>query len=110
MKSLVAACATLALTVLAAPAAYSAVITSFSDNFDSEASNGALNYTSFANFTVTAGSVDLIPHNGNYDFYPGNGLYVDLDGTTGGQNPAGQITTNDVFAAGTYSVSFYGRR
>jgi PEP-CTERM motif len=75
----------------------------FSDNFNSETQ--ALNYTGFANWTVTAGSVDLIG-TGFYDFYPGNGNYVDLDGTTPGQNPAGQITTDDSFGAGTYTLSF----
>ncbi len=55
----------------------------FTENFDAE--NGGfrqLNYTTFANWTVTAGSVDLIG-NGSFDYYPGNGLYVDLAGSTG---------------------------
>ncbi|MBW1643153.1 MAG: hypothetical protein JRJ39_10865 [Deltaproteobacteria bacterium] len=52
------------------------------DNFDSENSgNGALNYSSFVKWTVSNGSVDLIG-NGFHDFFPKNGLYVDLDGTT----------------------------
>lgn len=57
----------------------------FFDDFNSE--NGgvsSLNYNSFANWTVVPGSgaVDLIG-NGNFDFYPGNGLYIDMDGSTG---------------------------
>jgi len=53
------------------------------DNFNSEnKGNGALNYSSFAKWSVSNGSVDLIG-NGFHDLLPGNGLYVDLDGTTG---------------------------
>jgi hypothetical protein len=75
----------------------------FQDNFNSENGGaGALNYFGFANWTVTNGSVDLIG-NGFFDFYPGNGLYVDLDGSTG---QAGTMQTNMVFAPGTYIVTF----
>lgn len=57
----------------------------FFDDFNGE--NGgvsSLNYNSFANWTVVPGSgtVDLIG-NKIFDFYPGNGLYVDMDGSTG---------------------------
>ena len=86
---------------LCAPTAQAGPI--LSDNFNSE--NGGLaqlNYTNFANFNVTAGSVDLIG-NGSFDFYPGNGLYVDLDGSTG---QAGTLTTKQTFAPGTYTFSF----
>ena len=49
----------------------------FSDNFNAEnGGTGVLNYNSFNNWTVTDGTVDLIG-NGFFDFYPGNGLYVD---------------------------------
>jgi hypothetical protein len=73
------------------------------DSFDSE--NGGtptLNYFGFANFNVTNGSVDLIG-NGFFDFFPGNGLYVDLDGSTG---DAGVFTSNTLFAPGNYSLMF----
>lgn len=77
----------------------------FSDDFNSEnggvANAATLNYTGFANWTVTSGSVDLIG-NGYFDFYPGNGLYVDLHGST--QQP-GSITTTQIFAPGIYNVS-----
>jgi hypothetical protein len=73
------------------------------DNFNSENGGvGALNYTGFANFNVTAGSVDLIG-NGSFDFYPGNGLYVDLNGST---NVSGTLTTKSSFDAGEYTLSF----
>jgi hypothetical protein len=66
---------------------------SFSDNFDLE--NGgaaALGYTSFTNWNVTSADVDLIG-NGSFDSFPGNGLYVDLNG-----NAPGQITSNTTYA------------
>jgi hypothetical protein len=55
----------------------------FQDNFDSEnGGQGVFNYSDFQNFDVSDGSVDLLGEN-YFDFYPGNGLYVDLDGSTG---------------------------
>jgi hypothetical protein len=80
-----------------------------SDNFNSENGGfGQLNYNSFANFTVAnsasqGGTVDLIG-NGYFDFYPGNGLYIDLLGS--GNGVPGLLTTNQTFAAGTYTFSF----
>lgn len=77
----------------------------FEDDFDAEnGGTGALNYSGFANWDVTSGSVDLIG-NGFYDFYPGNGLYVDLDGSTA---DAGVQTTTMTFALpeGDYELSF----
>lgn len=62
--------------------------------------NPQLNYGGFANYHVTQGSVDLIG-NGAWDSYPGNGLYVDLAGSTG---QFGALTTNTIFAPGTYHV------
>jgi hypothetical protein len=72
------------------------------DNFDTE--NGGtptLNYSNFKNFNVSAGSVDLIG-NGYFDFYPGNGLYIDMCGTT---NQCGALTTKQTFAAGNYEIT-----
>jgi hypothetical protein len=63
---------------------------------------GVLNYNNFANWTVSNGTVDLIG-NGFFDFYPGNGLYVDLDGST---NQPGLFSSKTTFAPGTYVVSF----
>lgn len=60
----------------------SAAVTLFSEDFNAD--NGgvaATNYIGFGNFNVIAGTVDLIG-NGFADFFPGNGLYVDLDGTS----------------------------
>jgi hypothetical protein len=78
----------------------------FSENFDTE--KQGLNYTGFAKFNVTSGSVDLIGGipSSFYNFYPGYGNFVDLDGSTGGKNPAGQIVTKTSFAPGTYTLNF----
>ncbi|HIK06056.1 MAG TPA: PEP-CTERM sorting domain-containing protein [Trichormus sp. M33_DOE_039] len=50
------------------------------DNFDVETLG--LNYNSFANWNVTDGTVDLIGNPNFFDLIPGNGRYVDLDGST----------------------------
>ncbi|MEH1926877.1 PEP-CTERM sorting domain-containing protein [Nostoc sp.] len=61
------------------------VTTLLQDDFNSEnsgvANQSTLDYNQFHKFKVINGSVDLIG-NGFFDFLPGNGLYVDLDGTT----------------------------
>jgi hypothetical protein len=72
----------------------------FSDGFNSTPQG--LDQTSFAKWTVTAGSVDVIG-TGFYDFYPGNGNYVDLNGSN---NENGQLTSKTIFGAGTYTLSF----
>jgi len=70
------------------------------DDFNSESQS--LNHTPFANWSVSAGSVDVIG-TGFYDFYPGNGNYVDLNGSSGA---IGALTSNTVFGAGTYTLTF----
>jgi hypothetical protein len=84
--------------------AQAANITSLSDNFDTEnSSSGVTNYTGFANWNVLGGgTVDLIGA-GYFDYYPGNGLYVDLDGSN---LSSGVLTTKSEFAAGQYQLSF----
>lgn len=78
----------------------------FFDNFDSEnGGNGQLNYTGFANWNVTKGSVDLIG-NGFFDLFPGHGLYVDMDGTT---SQSGRIETKVPFLLSpgfTYTLQY----
>lgn len=75
----------------------------FSDNFDAENGGvGALNYNSFVNWSVSFGTVDLIG-NGFFDFLPGNGLYVDLDGSTQDAGVMGHI---EALGIGNYSLSF----
>lgn len=76
----------------------------FFDNFDAENGGvGILNYNGFTNFTVSNGVVDLIG-NTFWDFLPGNGLYVDLDGSSGN---AGVLTSKPLnLGAGNYQFSF----
>ncbi|TGN38328.1 PEP-CTERM sorting domain-containing protein [Marinobacter confluentis] len=83
----------------------------FSDNFDSEVpdvlvqTGSDTNYTSFTNWTVSEGTVDLVA-NGDWSLEcAGNtGKCVDLDGSTGN---AGIFTSIDLLLdAGTYSLSF----
>ena len=92
----------IALLAWAGPAM--ANLTLFSDNFDSEnGGSGSLDYGSFVNWTVSDGTVDLIG-NGYYDLQPGNGLYVDMDGST---NNAGKLTSTSIaLSPGTYNLSF----
>ena len=76
----------------------------FSDNFNGENGGvGALNYAGFSNFAISGGTVDLIG-NGYFDFFPGNGLYVDLDGSTA---HAGLMSADPLsLGAGDYTLSF----
>jgi hypothetical protein len=75
------------------------------DGFDTE--NGGVAMTSYRNFsrwTVSHGDVDLIGANSVWDFVPGHGLYVDLDGYYSG----GLFVTRDPFVlpAGSYTLTF----
>jgi hypothetical protein len=111
MKS-IALVAGVAAAVLAAQAVQAKTV--LSDNFNSDAQT--LNWSGDSTFTSLPGpqtqspntaSTDLIG-TGFFDFYPGNGNYVDLDGTTGwGNLPfAGILQSNASFGAGTYTLSF----
>lgn len=95
---IIAVCAFMAVPAMADMMLY--------DNFDSEHGGvGVLNYNSFTNWDVSDGTVDLIG-NGYYDFLPGNGLYVDMDGST---KNAGKMTTKTSFnfdPGVTYTLSF----
>ena len=53
--------------------------TVFSDNFDGN--TAGLNKVP-TGWTVSNGTVDIIGNGTAFDFYPGNGLYIDLDGST----------------------------
>ena len=77
----------------------------FFDNFNTEnGGNGLLNYNSFGKWTINNGAVDLIGSPGFFDFFPSNGLYVDLDGT---QFHAGTFTSIGIsLAPGHYLLSF----
>uniref|UniRef100_C6E6N4 Ice-binding protein C-terminal domain-containing protein n=1 Tax=Geobacter sp. (strain M21) TaxID=443144 RepID=C6E6N4_GEOSM len=79
----------------------------FQDDFNVEnAGHEALNFSSFRHWRVASGTgtVDLIGNGGRFDFLPGNGLYVDLDGSTG---LAGLLQSTPISApAGDYILSF----
>ena len=97
------AAAALALGMACQSSGASAAIV-FSDDFNSY--NGSLNWVPPANWTVASGSVDLIgatPGGTSFDYYPGNGGYVDLNGSTG---TPGALQTIASFAPGDYTLSF----
>ncbi len=78
----------------------------FSDNFDSE--NGGRHsfvYSGLQKWSFAAGrNVDLIGAGSAYDYFPGNGLYIDLDGFY----ESSTIRTNRVLdlTPGTYVLRF----
>jgi hypothetical protein len=77
------------------------------ENFDAEHSGTySLNYTSFSNWEVSAGSVDLVGTWPYDDFLPtSQGLYVDLDGTTASAGTLRSRTSFDL-QPGTYRLRF----
>lgn len=86
---------------LCSTAANAAIV--FQDNFDAEALE--LN-ASLDNWDVTAGSVDVIGNPGFFDFLPGNGRYLDMDGTTFAAGTIFTKTTFSFLAGITYTLSF----
>lgn len=92
------------LTILALSAfAHSHANVIFQDNFNAENGGvGTLNYSTFGNWKVSGGTVDLIG-NGFFDFYPGNGLSVDLGGST---NDPGNIAARFAIPSGQYELRF----
>jgi hypothetical protein len=78
----------------------------FADDFDTENNRqGVFDWTSFVNWNVLEGCVDL-HGNGFVDVQPGKGLYVDLDGSC---DDAGTIETRSAFtlAPGNYIFEFF---
>jgi hypothetical protein len=76
------------------------------DNFDAENNSaGVFNWTTFANWNVLDGCVDL-HGNGFVDVQPGKGLYVDLDGSC---DAGGTIETKTAFTLqpGNYVLEFW---
>jgi hypothetical protein len=74
------------------PFASSASAFSFNENFGSENPDRYNTTAPVSAFNVTSGNVDLIGNGGGYDFYAGNGNYIDLNGNT-----SGTITSSNVF-------------
>jgi hypothetical protein len=77
----------------------------FADNFNSYPT--MLNWVPPANWSVPGpGAVDLIGNTGSgplFDLYPGNGGYVDLNGSN---NIPGTLQTLQSFAPGSYTLTF----
>ena len=93
-----------AVTLLLGSSLTHAAAPIFSDNFDSYAAN-QLNWNPPASsgWTVSDGTVDLVGAGGT-DLIPGNGRYVDLDGST---SNSGLFSNNVDLAGGTtYTLSF----
>lgn len=66
----------------------------FVSHFDDEnGGDGENNWTDFENFNVLEGCVDL-HGNGHFDVQPGNGIYIDMDGTCW---DAGTIETKQTY-------------
>jgi hypothetical protein len=105
MRKLLVATVALAGFMSSGSSSFAGVV--LQDNFDS--STVTLNWPGDSVFKSTGApgsSVDLIGP-GLFDFHPGNGNYVDLDGSTaGGVNPAGQLTSNATFGPGNYVLTF----
>ena len=110
---LIATGGALCAAALLASAASAGVV--LSDNFDASTPD-VLNWAGDATFSSTTpasnlpnpASVDLIGAGGIYDFYPGHGSYVDLDGSSGNGNlpDAGQLTSVATFGPGSYTLTF----
>jgi len=78
----------------------------FEDNFDAE--NGGsylLNYDTFANWSVSDGSVDLIGLGSPWDWFPSYGLFIDMDGST---SDAGKMTSKPIALVpnSTYTLTY----
>jgi hypothetical protein len=78
------------LTQFAAPA--SAASFNFSEDFNSVIVTNNIT-TAAGQFTVTSGNIDVIGTNA-YDFYPGNGNYIDLNGDQPGTIATSAFTFN----------------
>ena len=90
---------------VAAPGHATAAV--FADNFNSNASHLD---TTPTGWNLVKGTVDIIG-NGFFDWYPGNGAYLDLDGSQGpvGQNSRIETTATYALKAGMYKFDLdYG--
>ncbi len=90
-----------ALGLLAAGATAQAATPIFSDSFDSNAA--ALNATP-TGWSIDKGTVDIIGAGTPWDYIPGSGLFIDLDGSTGN---AGMLFRDfDLTAGLQYTLNF----
>lgn len=105
MKRMIAAVALVgAAWAFSAPAAEAITLDFNTDN----GGTPVLNWSGLPDWTVAGGTVDLIGTGSGgsaFDFLPGNGLYIDLDGSTNNAVDAFSHTFVGL-AAGTYRLSF----
>jgi hypothetical protein len=106
MKSSIVAAAAVALAAGTLGGSAQAA-TVFTDNFNTYPAQ--LNWVPPANWTASGGgggTVDLIGNTTTgplFDLFPGNGGYVDLDGSSGAET---NLSTIMSFAAGSYTLTF----
>lgn len=94
LKNSSLALATLAMGFAVSSSVSASPIILLEDDFNGEnGGNGVRNYDSFTNWNVTDGSVDLLGP-GLVDFLPGNGIYIDLNGST---NNGATLASNTTF-------------
>ena len=79
MKKTLIICAVFCMLSLCTGSSKAALI--FSDDFDSY--TAGIPWPGEGNWTVTEASVDLIGEGTSWDLLPGNGKYLDMDGSTG---------------------------
>lgn len=101
MKKIVISCVLLSLLTVFAGSSEAVLI--FQDDFNAYAL-GTPAPAGFGNWTVSNGTVDIIGQPGPWDLIPGNGRYLDMDGST---NDAGMITSIVLaLNPGDYVLSF----
>ncbi len=76
----------------------------FQDDFEADSIGYSL--TNLSKWTMTDGSVDVIGVGTPYDFFPGNGKYIDLDGSTGNAAVMQTLASFNLLAGSTYTLSF----
>lgn len=79
---------------LSAPVTVNAT-TIFADNFNSNAADQL--DTAPAGWTIKNGTVDIIGAGGSFDWYSGNGSYIDLDGSMAALGQNSYMLSNTVF-------------
>ena len=100
MKKTLIICTVFCMLSLCAGSSRAALI--FEDNFDSY--TAGIPWVAEGPWTIFDGSVDLIGIGTSWDLLTGNGLYLDMDGST---YDAGLITTGPIaLAPGDYTLSF----
>ncbi|MCF7999321.1 MAG: VPLPA-CTERM sorting domain-containing protein [Methylovulum sp.] len=97
----------MALAIMASAVTTANASTVFSDNFDSNALGLGTNLNPVvpASWSVNNGTVDIIGNPNSFDFLPGNGRYIDLDGSS---NDAGVLSRAFNLSSGVnYLANFY---